>query len=231
MHTGSGLTRGWDEISTRLGARYDCRHIVGRNVTGRPMATSVSEACAEYAELLCAEHRARSVDSDAPPIAIIGFSTTGVYAYETARLVRRAGVPVRCAVLLETTPTGLGRPVRLVARALLAARSPRRLVSGVRRAARKVRRSTTGGVPPADRSPGFLYIDLAIGHRLGPADFEVVVVESREADLGMDLWLAWSAVARRRVVRRIVDVERHHDLLDGAGAGAVAAIIEDVTRS
>jgi amino acid adenylation domain-containing protein len=231
MHTGSGLTRGWDHVTRRLGDGFDCRHVVGRNVRGLPMAASVSEACVEYAELLSVDHRARSHESDGPPIVIVGFSTTGVYAYETARLACRAGVPIRCVVLLESTPTGLRRWVRLAARAVLVGRSPRRLVHVVRRAARRVRRAVTGDGRVADLGPGYLYIDLAIDHRLGRAEFDIVVVESRDPALGMDLSLAWSVVARRRVIRRVVDVDRHHALLDGCGAPTVAAIVREVTAT
>ena len=227
MHGALGQTHMWEPLATSLGDEHSVWGINGRIVRGVPAVNSVSAACTEYVEAL-AHHCGEE------PFIIVGYSATGVLAYETARLAEAVGLPVRGVVLLETTPPALPRSIRSLAYAshLRRRQSTAAVVRwavkrSLAKGAQVIGRRRPAGAPstPTESNPPF--VQLVKDHRPGRANIQVVLIETRDPGLALDLKLAWTAVARRRVDSHVLNVNHHLALIDPSHAPEVAAIIRE----
>jgi len=227
MHGAHGETHLWSSIAACLADDFDSWGIAGRVAHNRPVSTSVTEACAQYSQALV-EHCLGE------ELVIVGFSASGVLAYETARLARAAGLPVRGVVLLETVPPELPLAVRWLATASMIRRR-RSTVAAAVWLVRSARRAGLGAfrprrrrdqIPVAKRT-NVPFIDFVEGHRIKRDRLRVTSVGTRDAVVLLDLRLVWGYITGRRVTGPVLNLPMHIQLLDEDRAPEVAAIIRE----
>ncbi|CAB5051273.1 unannotated protein [freshwater metagenome] len=227
MHGAHGETHQWSSIAARLADDFDSWGIAGRVAHSKPVSASVAEACAQYSQALVQHCLGEE-------LVIVGFSASGVLAYETARLARAAGLPVRGIVLLETVPPDLPRAVRWLATASMIRRR-RSTVAAAVWIVRSARHAGLGAfrprrrrnqVPVAKRT-NVPFIDFVEGHRIKRDRLRVTSVGTRDAVVLLDLRLVWGYITGRRVTGPVLNLPMHIQLLDEDRAPEVAAIIRE----